>query len=172
MSFLRFTGWKAMLINCPSFCVASFSHSLLRWNHLWREASYFGRFLMEIGALLLMDDNDTSLSIKDMYAKVSGCAWELFEVYRHLKSLGYIVGRHGIAWSTKGVKSSSESVSLQGSPQSSEVDVELKDKGSIIGLFNDLHINEARAVFDVYLPNSRFRKSSPGNPRFVLCLTR
>ncbi|XP_035544368.1 uncharacterized protein LOC109014311 isoform X2 [Juglans regia] len=123
-------------------------------------------------ALLLMDDNDTSLSIKDIYAKVSGCAWELFEVYRHLKSLGYIVGRHGIAWSTKGVKSSSQSVSLQGSPQSSEVDVELKDERSIIGLFNGFHINEARAVFDVYLPNSRFRKSSPGNPRFVLCLTR
>lgn len=128
---------------------------------------------MEIGALLLVDNNDTSLSIKDIYAKVSGCAWELFEVYRHLKSLGYIIGRHGIAWSTKAVKSRSQSVSLQDSPQSSEVvDVELKDERSIIELFNDLHINEARAVFDVYLPNSKFRKSSPGNPRFVLCLTR
>ncbi|KAK7839438.1 hypothetical protein CFP56_018033 [Quercus suber] len=35
-----------------------------------------------------------------------------------------------------------------------------------------MHINEARPVFDVYLPNSKFRKSSPGDPSFVICLTR
>ena len=128
---------------------------------------------MEIGALLLLDNNDTSLSLKDIYAKVSEGSWELFEVYRHMKSLGYVIGRHGIAWSTKGVKSNYQSVSLQGSIQSSKVvDVESKDERSIIGLFNDMHINEARPVFDVYLPNSKFSKSSPGAPSFVLCLTR
>ncbi|XP_062168170.1 uncharacterized protein LOC133874298 isoform X2 [Alnus glutinosa] len=130
-------------------------------------------FLMEIGALLLLDDNDTSLSLKDIYAKVSGGSWELFEVYRHLKSLGYIVGQHGISWSMKGAKSNSQSVSLQGSSQSSEVvDAESKDDRSIIGPFNDMHIREARPVFDVFLPNCNFRKSSPGKPSFVLCLTR
>nr|POF08677.1 trna-splicing endonuclease subunit sen54 [Quercus suber] len=37
-----------------------------------------------------------------------------------------------------------------------------------------MHINEARPVFDVYLPNpnSKFRKSSSGDPCFVICLTR
>ena len=90
-----------------------------------------------------------------------------------MKSLGYVIGRHGIAWSTKGVKSNYQSISLQGSIQSSKVvDIESKDERSIIGLFNDMHINEARPVFDVYLPNSKFRKSSPGAPSFVLCLTR
>ncbi|KAK9987379.1 hypothetical protein SO802_032330 [Lithocarpus litseifolius] len=131
------------------------------------------RFLMEIGALLLLDDNGTSLSLNDIYAKVSGGSWELFEVYRHLKSLGYIVGQHGIAWSIKDAKSNRQSVSLQCSPQSSEVvDLELEDESSIVGPFNYMHINEARPVFDVYLPNSKFRKSSPGNPSFVICLTR
>uniref|UniRef100_A0A2N9H6E5 tRNA-splicing endonuclease subunit Sen54 N-terminal domain-containing protein n=1 Tax=Fagus sylvatica TaxID=28930 RepID=A0A2N9H6E5_FAGSY len=130
-------------------------------------------FLMEIGALLLLDDNGTSLSLKDIYAKASGGSWELFEIYRHLKSLGYIVGRHGIAWSMKGVKSNCQSVSLQGSPQRSEVvDLEPEDERSIVGLFNHMHINEARPIFDVYLPNSKFRKSSPGDPSFVICLTR
>ena len=128
---------------------------------------------MEIGALLLLDDNGTSLSLKHIYAKASGGSWELFEIYRHLKSLGYIVGRHGIAWSMKGVKSNCQSVSLQGSPQRSEVvDLEPEDEGSIVGLFNHMHINEARPIFDVYLPNSKFRKSSPGDPSFVICLTR
>jgi hypothetical protein len=56
-----------------------------------------------------------------IYAEVSGGSWELFEGYRHLKSLGYIVGQHGISWSMKGAKSNSQSVSLQGSSQSSEV---------------------------------------------------
>ncbi|KAK7841092.1 trna-splicing endonuclease subunit sen54 [Quercus suber] len=131
------------------------------------------RFLMEIGALLLLDDNGTSLSLNDIYAKVSGGSWELFEVYRHLKSLGYIVGRHGIAWSIKGAKSNCQSVSLQCSPQSSEVvNLESEDESSIVGSFNNMHINEARPVFDVYLPDSKFRKSSPGDPSFVICLTR
>ncbi|XP_030945133.1 tRNA-splicing endonuclease subunit Sen54-like isoform X1 [Quercus lobata] len=130
-------------------------------------------FLMEIGALLLLDDNGTSLSLNDIYAKVSGGSWELFEVYRHLKSLGYIVGRHGIAWSIKGAKSNCQSVSLQCSPQSSEVvNLESEDESSIVGSFNNMHINEARPVFDVYLPDSKFRKSSPGDPSFVICLTR
>ena len=39
--------------------------------------SFFCRFLMEIGALLLLDDNGTSLSLNDIYAKVSGGSWEL-----------------------------------------------------------------------------------------------
>ncbi|KAK4580678.1 hypothetical protein RGQ29_024358 [Quercus rubra] len=114
-------------------------------------------FLMEIGVLLLLDDNGTSLSLNDIYAKVSGGYWELFEVYRHLKSLGYIVGQHGIAWSIKDAKM---------------VDLESEDESSIVGPFNNMHINEARPVFDVYLPNSKFRKSSPGDPSFMICLTR
>ena len=128
---------------------------------------------MEIGALLVLDDNGTSLSLNDIYANVSGGSWELFEVYRHLKSLGYIVGRHGIAWSIKGAKSNCQSVSLQCSPQSSElVNLESEDESSIVGSFTNMHINEARPVFDVYLPDSKFRKSSPGDPSFVICLTR
>ncbi|KAM4091858.1 hypothetical protein ACJW30_09G168100 [Castanea mollissima] len=125
------------------------------------------------GALVLLDDNGTSLSLNDIYAKVSGDSWELFEVYRHLKLLGYIVGQHGITWSIKDAKSNRQSVSLQCSPQSSElVDLESEDESSIVGPFNNMHINEARPVFDVYLPNRKFRKSSSGDPSFVICLTR
>ncbi|KAM3738990.1 hypothetical protein ACB098_09G172100 [Castanea mollissima] len=55
--------------------------------------------------------------------------------------------------------------------QSELVDLESEDESSIVGPFNNMHINEARPVFDVYLPNSKFRKSSPGDPSFVICLT-
>ncbi|XP_010261645.1 PREDICTED: tRNA-splicing endonuclease subunit Sen54-like [Nelumbo nucifera] len=55
-------------------------------------------FLAEILAVHMLDVDDTTLFLKDLYEKVaegkSGCCWETFEVYRHLKSLGYIVGRY------------------------------------------------------------------------------
>ncbi|KAK1280676.1 hypothetical protein QJS04_geneDACA018240 [Acorus gramineus] len=62
-------------------------------------------FLAERGALILVDVHDTVLYLNDIYNKLSnennGSCWELFEAYRHLKSLGYIVGRHGLPWSSK-----------------------------------------------------------------------
>ncbi|XP_008359559.2 uncharacterized protein LOC126591816 isoform X2 [Malus sylvestris] len=134
-------------------------------------------FLIEIGALLLMDNGDISLSLEDMYVKISngkhGCSWEEFQAYKQLKSLGYIVGRHGVPWSMKIVKSNHESVSSYGCRDHDEaVDLDSEESRSVIGLFNEMQINEVRLVFDVYLPNSKFRKSSPGDPSFVLCFTR
>ncbi|KAL3755253.1 hypothetical protein ACJRO7_002322 [Eucalyptus globulus] len=35
-----------------------------------------------------------------------------------------------------------------------------------------MDLNELKLVFDVYLPNGKFRKSSPGDPSYVLSLTR
>ncbi|CAL8169557.1 unnamed protein product [Prunus armeniaca] len=133
-------------------------------------------FLVEIGDLLLLDDSGT-LSLEDIYMKISdrknGCCWEEFQAYRQLKSLGYIVGRHGIPWSMKSLKSNYETVSSQGCPESDEVvDLGSEETRSVIGLLNGMQINEARLIFDVYLPNSKFRKSSPGDPSFVLCFTR
>ncbi|KAF7819053.1 tRNA-splicing endonuclease subunit Sen54-like isoform X1 [Senna tora] len=123
-------------------------------------------YLMELGALHLLDNCDTCISLTDIYRKIAGrndgCCWELFDVYRHLKSLGYIVGRHGVAWSLKGSKSDHKPVALEGS----------KDELSINELFSELQINELRPDFDVYLPNNRFRKSSPGDPSFLLHLSR
>ncbi|KAA8517146.1 hypothetical protein F0562_017439 [Nyssa sinensis] len=131
-------------------------------------------FLAEIGALDLLDDNDTSFPLKDIFKKVaegnSGCFWESFEVYRHLKSLGYIVGRHGIPWTMTSVKSKSDSP--QGMREiNGLIDKDSEGKDFIVELFNNMQINEVRPVFDVYPPNSKFKKSSPGNPSFVLCLT-
>ncbi|KAI9161057.1 hypothetical protein LWI28_014071 [Acer negundo] len=138
-------------------------------------------FLAEIGALLFLVDDDTSLSLKDIYEKVgkekNGCCWQSFEVYRHLKSLGYIIGRHGVPWTMKvsngkGVNDPGDFVSLQGSPErNGVVDIELREESSVIDLFNNLQIPESRLVFDVYLPNSKFKKSSTGDPSFVLCST-
>lgn len=132
---------------------------------------------MELGALLLLDNCDTCISLTDIYRKIAGrmdeCCWELFEVYRHLKSLGYIVGRHGVAWSLKGIKSDHKPLAIDGTEENKHlVDVDSKDEQSIDKLFSKMQINDLRLDFDVYLPNNRFRKSSPGDPIFLLHLSR
>jgi tRNA-splicing endonuclease subunit Sen54 len=128
-------------------------------------------FLTEVGALNVFDDDNNIIPLEDMYKKISkgegGCCWESFEVYRHLKSLGYIVARHNVPWSVKNTKNkpalSTEDESI--------IVKECEDESQITELFSDMKINEARAVFDVYPPNSKFKKSSPGDPLFVLCIT-
>ncbi|XP_027121471.2 uncharacterized protein [Coffea arabica] len=130
-------------------------------------------FLAEIGALHLLDENDTPLPLKDIYAKMQekkhGCSWESFEAYKHLKALGYVIGRHGIPWTLKTAKVDS---SAQGSTKMNNI-VDGESRGSFIitEMFRCLDINEVQPVFDVYPPNSNFKKSSPGTPCFVLCFT-
>ncbi|KAI3472597.1 hypothetical protein Pfo_031091 [Paulownia fortunei] len=133
-------------------------------------------YLAEIGALDILNGDDTPLTLSDMYGKVAedknrhGCSWESFEVYRHLKFLGYIVGRHGVPWSMKNVK-----IKIDAQEGMAEFN-SIRDRGSvdnsfITEMFGNLHFDETRPIFDVYAPNSKFRKSSPGNPSFVLYLT-
>ncbi|CAL5193424.1 unnamed protein product [Lathyrus oleraceus] len=134
-------------------------------------------YLMELEALDLLDNGDMSISLVEMYEKVaggkSGCCWELFEAYRHLKSLGYIIARHNVAWSLKSIGNSVKCVDLEGTEECKQlVDMVSKIEISIDELFGDLKINDLKPDFDVYLPNNRFRKSSPGNPNFLLYLSR
>ncbi|KAL6504523.1 hypothetical protein OROGR_026446 [Orobanche gracilis] len=125
-------------------------------------------YLAEIGALGIVNSDDKPLSLSEMYGKLAedkndnmhGCSWESFEVYRHLKFLGYIVGLHGVPWTLKNAKIKNEIR-----------DGRSADYGFITEMFDKLHTGKTRPIFDVYPPNSKFRKSSPGNPSFVLCLT-
>ncbi|KAJ8429935.1 hypothetical protein Cgig2_017985 [Carnegiea gigantea] len=129
-------------------------------------------FLAEIGALVLVGENHTTISLKELYEKVaegkSGCCWEGFEVYRHLKSLGYIVGRYGIPWSLKSVRSSL--MHLEDSLDDNSSSQSAWDRSTIVQLLKDLHIREAKPTFEVYLPNKKFRKTCPGDPSFVVYL--
>jgi len=110
--------------------------------------------------------------LKEIYEKVaegkSGCCWEGFEVYRHLKSLGYIVGRHDIPWSLKSARSSL--MHLEDSSDENSLSETAVDTSNIVQLLKDLHITEVTPSFEVYLPNSKFRKTSPGDPSFVVYL--
>ncbi|KAG7575685.1 tRNA-splicing endonuclease subunit Sen54 N-terminal [Arabidopsis thaliana x Arabidopsis arenosa] len=129
-------------------------------------------YLSEIGELqLLGDEDDVVISLKDLYREIAegkcGCCWENYEVYRYLKGLGYILGRHGVPWTTNDVVNttpSDEDESLCAGEFS-------QDKDSITKLLSDMQICDARPVFDVYLPNSHFKKSSPGEPSFVACFS-
>ncbi|CAF1849425.1 hypothetical protein HID58_060791 [Brassica napus] len=117
-------------------------------------------YLSEIGELQILGNEDVVIPLKGLYEMVteekSGCCWESYEVYRYLKGLGYILGRHGVPWTSKGAAIMTPSG---------------EGEDSVTKLLGDMQLCDAREVFDVYLPNSRFKKSSPGEPSFVACLS-
>ncbi|KAI3925739.1 hypothetical protein MKX01_003298 [Papaver californicum] len=135
-------------------------------------------FMAEQGALLLVNSDGMVLSLSDMYDMLteqkSGCSWDSFQAYKHLKSLGYIVSRHGVQWTMKNDKHCSTPTCVADSKDSSGMSAtELEEGFSITGCLRNMHIDyEAKPAFDVFLPNSKFRKSSPGEPDFVVYLTR
>ncbi|PWA45214.1 tRNA-splicing endonuclease, subunit Sen54 [Artemisia annua] len=132
--------------------------------------------ISQIGALHLLDDENKCIPLEDIYKKfaegVGGSSWESFEVYRHLKSLGYIIKRHGVCWSRKRGKNVPASVDSDSGSQTitENGNEDIDSIAEISELFSTMKINELRLVFDVYPPNSNFRKTSPGNPMFILCV--
>ncbi|KAJ6799189.1 uncharacterized protein M6B38_207980 [Iris pallida] len=132
-------------------------------------------FMSERGALLLSDSDDTILSIKDIYKKIAnlkyGCYWDSFEAYRHLKSLGYIVGWYGIPWTMKSSVGCGSSGPRQSTPDGNGRFCQ-QVENKLSNLFKDMQLDELKPTFSVYLPNSKFRKSTPGDPSFLLCVLR
>ncbi|CAM8937056.1 unnamed protein product [Rhodiola kirilowii] len=133
-------------------------------------------FLSERGALSLVAPGDP-VSLKDLYERISGeacgCSWELFEAYRYLKSLGYIIGRHGVPWTMKSKKSLNlSSVHEAAFADNITLNNGLEHGFSVIALDDHTNSGELDPHFDVYLPNSKFKKSSPGNPSFKLHVCR
>ncbi|CAL9099585.1 unnamed protein product [Musa textilis] len=122
-------------------------------------------FLAERGALILTSPDGKTINVGDIYKMILGskfgCSWESFEAYRHLKSLGYIVQRYGIPWTLK------NDIICCSSNSPSENNTRCFE---ISNLLQDMQISELKLTFKVYLPNSKFRKSSPGDPSFLLCL--
>ncbi|XP_038883355.1 uncharacterized protein LOC120074337 [Benincasa hispida] len=133
-------------------------------------------FLIEVGALHLLDHDNSSLSLEDVYKKIAegknGCLWEQFEVYRHLKSLGFIVGKHKVPWSLKSVRDGSNISSPSSIENKGASDVKSEDERSISELLDGIQLEEVMPIFDVFLPHNKFRKSSPGDPNFMVYLTR
>ena len=151
-------------------------------------ARYY-RFLVQIGALLLVDEEETEILLKDLYPKVeeekSGCSWEGFKVYQHLKSLGYIVGRLGRPWSLKSTRSSV--LPLENTSENDNAAHFTVYKTSIVESLKALQLNGDHLplkfketspeksdfvvhlpVYEVFLPNSQFKKTCPGDPNFVV----
>ncbi|RZC93273.1 hypothetical protein C5167_030393 [Papaver somniferum] len=135
-------------------------------------------FMAELGALVLVNSDDSLLSLGDMYAMLteqkSGCSWDSFKAYVHLKSLGYIVGRHAVQWTLKKDKQRGSTTCVGDSDGSNGTSITRSQaEFSITDGLRDIHIsNEATPTFDVYLPNNKFKKSSPGEPDFVVYVTR
>ncbi|XP_068635199.1 uncharacterized protein [Aristolochia californica] len=137
-------------------------------------------FLAKIEALLVFDSSGAPLTIMQIAQKLAdaknGCCFKSFMVYKRLKSLGYVVGRHNVPWSMKRRTSQPESSNDILSTRKINHDNESNGEGdatsSLSNVFKDLHLGDLKPTFDVYLPNSKFKKSSPGNPYFLLCLLR
>ncbi|CAO2827334.1 unnamed protein product [Amaranthus hypochondriacus] len=154
-------------------------------------------FLLQIGALLLVDEEDKEFFLKDMYLKIeekNGCSWEGFKVYQHLKSLGYIVGRLGVPWSQKNTRSSA--IRFENSSENNNASNIAVDKTSIIESLKALQLNGVNPisrvhvppefkqttpeksnfvvhlpVYEAFLPNSLFKKTCPGDPNVVVYST-
>lgn len=135
-------------------------------------------YMAERGALLLVDSDGMVLCLSDMYGMLTewknGCSWDSFQAYKHLKSLGYIVSRHGVQWTVKNDKHCYDPTCVRGLKEISGMSVtELEEGFSITDGLRNMHIiGEAQPAFDVFLPNSKFRKSSPGEPDSVVYITR
>ncbi|KAI3959407.1 hypothetical protein MKW98_018997 [Papaver atlanticum] len=135
-------------------------------------------YMVERGALLLVNSDCMVLSLRDMYGMLgeskNGCSWDSFQAYKHLKSLGYIVSRHGVPWTMKNDKHFTTPTCVGDSKGSSGLSrSELEEGFSITDGLRNMHIDsESKPAFDVFLPNSKFRKSSPGEPDFVVHLSR
>lgn len=132
-------------------------------------------FLAERGALVLLDNKDETIGMQDIYKKIAGgnygCSWDAFQAYKHLKLLGYIIGRHGVPWT---LKHSCTSEITDSSKSVTDTDWSFdRANGAcndITKLFKEMHIDDIYPSFEVHLPNSKFKKSSPGLPSFLLCL--
>ncbi|KAK8970282.1 hypothetical protein KSP40_PGU017270 [Platanthera guangdongensis] len=88
----------------------------------------------------------------------------------HLKTLGYIIGRHGIPWTMKKNNRFDSNSSQTTSNPNQTLDPD--EEYGISILLEGMLIDDLKLTFDVYLPNSRFRKSSPGDSSFLLCVLR
>ena len=134
-------------------------------------------FLAEIGALVLQDDEGGAIGMEEIYRKIAGgnygCSWDAFQAYRHLKLLGYIVGRYGVPWTMK----HSHTCEVTDSPKYMADTDRCSDRADgacndITKLLREMRIDGIYPSFQVHLPNSKFKKSSPGDPSFLLCLLR
>nr|TKW33981.1 hypothetical protein SEVIR_2G274700v2 [Setaria viridis] len=133
------------------------------------------RFLVERGALILLNDKDETIGIEGIYEKIAGgkygCSWDAFQAYKHLKSLGYIVGRYGVPWTMKSSGTCDTTVPPTSVVHTDQSFNRVDSTCSDITL-KEMHIDGISPSFEVYLPNSKFKKSSPGTPSFLLCLLR
>lgn len=121
---------------------------------------------MDRGSLVVMDGEEV-MPAATVYNLLTdsryGCSWGAYQCYAYLKKLGYVVGRHGVAYSDKAKGRNGGEGQMQQSGNFAvftAADTRAGDESA-----------ELRLMYDVHLPNSRFRKTAPGVPAFSLCVT-
>ncbi|KAK9128815.1 hypothetical protein Syun_017612 [Stephania yunnanensis] len=131
-------------------------------------------YLVERGALVLLDVNSMVLPLENIYGMVSNgkseCSWESFQAYKHLKSLGYILIRHRVPWTSKIDKSSANLTSIDATSENSDI---LEPEISVTKLLQNMQINDMKPAFDVYIyifQTANLRSPPQATPSFVLFL--
>lgn len=166
--------YSVLYMSCLTLTLFSSTRVLLVKAHCMMKTC---RFLAEMGALILVNDKDETIGIEDIYGKLAGgnygCSWDTFQAYKHLKSLGYIVGRFGVPWTMKH-GGTHHTIAPQMNILETDQSLNRVDEASndITKLLKEIQIDRICPSFEVYLPNSKFKKSSPGCPSFLLCLLR
>ncbi|XP_024370577.1 uncharacterized protein [Physcomitrium patens] len=150
-------------------------------------------FMVEQGSLLLRE-GERVVDLLEAYSLVStpsyGCSWNNYQVYSYLKKLGYIVGRHNVPWTVSKKRppmpaDEVESITSQfaavktseGTQETNTACSQLVDSKSAPGFEVNTELqgsessSEMKLMYDVHLPNARFKKSNPGLPAFSLCTT-
>lgn len=127
--------------------------------------------------MVLVDDKDEEIGMEYIYEKIAGgnygCCWNAYQAYKHLKSLGYIVGRYGVPWTMKHsgtCDSGAASTNMIGTDQGLHTTDDTCN--DITNWLKKMHIDGLCPSFEVHLPNSKFKKTSPGVPSFLICLLR
>lgn len=129
--------------------------------------------------MVLLDYEGETIGMEEIYGKIAGgkygCSWDAFQAYKHLKLLGYIIGRYGVPWTVKRSHTYSvtdASTSVVETDQIQSLNRVGGASNDITKLLKEMCIDDMHPSFEVYLPNSKFKKTSPGDPSFVLCLLR
>lgn len=133
-------------------------------------------YMVEQGSLLLLRSDDTPILRQDVHDLLSAsawpCSWDAYQIFCHLKRLGYIAGRHGTPWSTSRAKGRP----TDAPPTEPEGDVQLRknavacedvdrvslgrgrdeerdDDESSLSALDEVHVEEEETVLPILVSN-------------------
>ena len=145
-------------------------------------------YLHMLGLVVVLggEKGDEAMTTKDLYLRYFsadscvdyGIALPAYLAYMHLRAQSYIVARHGLLYSGEGQKEENAPTDAGDCAEDKlRMERTRKKKNRLKRIDRALqhppiqiNSNEVSLAFDVYKPNSSFRKSDPGPPDFCVAV--